>query len=128
MPGVIVDGNDVLAVYEATQVAAAARARGGGPTLIEAKTYRQRGHYEGDPMVYRTQGGDGGVEGAAIPSSPSAPVCWPKPACPKHEIAGIERPCRPCWTKPWPSPPPPQAAPETALAGVYGDTHGGLVF
>jgi pyruvate dehydrogenase E1 component alpha subunit len=54
-PGVIVDGNDVLAVYEATQ-AAAERARADeGPTFIEGKTYRFRGHYEGDPMVYRTK-------------------------------------------------------------------------
>ena len=52
-PGVIVDGNDILAVYQAT-LQAAERARGGaGPTLIEAKTYRMRGHYEGDPQVYR---------------------------------------------------------------------------
>lgn len=52
--GVIVDGNDILAVYAAT-LAAAERARsGGGPTFIEAKTYRVRGHYEGDPQVYRT--------------------------------------------------------------------------
>lgn len=54
-PGVVVDGNDVIAVYEATQ-AAASRARAGqGPTFIEGKTYRHRGHYEGDPMLYRTQ-------------------------------------------------------------------------
>jgi acetoin:2,6-dichlorophenolindophenol oxidoreductase subunit alpha len=54
MPGVIVDGMDVVAVYEAVR-AAVARARGGdGPTLIEAKTYRFRGHYEGDPQTYRT--------------------------------------------------------------------------
>jgi pyruvate dehydrogenase E1 component alpha subunit len=54
-PGVIVEGNDVLAVYQAT-TAAAERARAGlGPTFIEAKTYRQRGHYEGDPMVYRSR-------------------------------------------------------------------------
>jgi pyruvate dehydrogenase E1 component alpha subunit len=53
-PGVIVDGNDVLAVYDAT-LKAAERARSGeGPTFIEAKTYRQRGHYEGDPQVYRS--------------------------------------------------------------------------
>lgn len=46
IPGVIVDGNDVLAVYEAAE-AAVARARAGeGPTLIECKTYRQRGHTE----------------------------------------------------------------------------------
>jgi len=54
-PGVIVDGNDVLAVYEAAK-AAAERARAGeGPTFIEGKTYRYRGHYEGDPMVYRSK-------------------------------------------------------------------------
>ena len=53
--GVMVDGNDVLAVYEAV-LEAAARARAGeGPTLIEAKTYRVRGHYEGDPQIYRTK-------------------------------------------------------------------------
>lgn len=53
-PGVIVDGNDILAVYEATKDAANRARNGEGPTFIEAKTYRQRGHYEGDPMVYRT--------------------------------------------------------------------------
>ena len=46
IPGVIVDGNDVLAVYEAAE-AAVARARAGeGPTLIECKTYRWRTHTE----------------------------------------------------------------------------------
>lgn len=54
-PGVIVDGNDVLAVYEATQSAAERARAGQGPTFIEGKTYRFRGHYEGDPMVYRTK-------------------------------------------------------------------------
>jgi pyruvate dehydrogenase E1 component alpha subunit len=54
-PGVIVDGNDVLAVYQVT-LAAVGRARAGqGPTLVEGKTYRFRGHYEGDPMVYRSK-------------------------------------------------------------------------
>jgi pyruvate dehydrogenase E1 component alpha subunit len=53
IPGVVVDGNDVIAVYEAAE-AAVKRARAGeGPTLIECKTYRHRGHFEGDPMVYR---------------------------------------------------------------------------
>lgn len=56
MPGVVVDGNDVLAVHEAT-AAAVARARAGdGPTLLEAKTYRHRGHYEGDMGKYRPPG------------------------------------------------------------------------
>lgn len=46
IPGVVVDGNDVMAVYEATE-AAVNRARAGqGPTLIECKTYRWRGHTE----------------------------------------------------------------------------------
>lgn len=54
-PGIIVDGNDVLAVYEAVRMAADRARAGLGPTFIEGKTYRQRGHYEGDPMVYRTQ-------------------------------------------------------------------------
>jgi pyruvate dehydrogenase E1 component alpha subunit len=54
MPSVIVDGNDVNAVYEAT-VTAVARARAGeGPTLIECKTWRHLGHYVGDPDDYRT--------------------------------------------------------------------------
>ncbi len=55
MPGVTVDGNDVLAVYEATRVAVERARRGDGPTLIEGLTYRYRGHYEGDPQVYRSR-------------------------------------------------------------------------
>ena len=52
-PGVSVDGNDVLEVYE-TAVKAIARARAGeGPTLIEGKTYRWYGHSEIDPAKYR---------------------------------------------------------------------------
>ena len=53
MPGLEVDGNDVLAVRE-TALEAAARAREGrGPTLIEAKTYRHKGHSRVDPGKYR---------------------------------------------------------------------------
>jgi len=52
--GVAINGNDVLAVYQATQ-GALARARGGdGPTLIECKTYRWHGHSEHDKAFYRT--------------------------------------------------------------------------
>jgi acetoin:2,6-dichlorophenolindophenol oxidoreductase subunit alpha len=54
-PGVIVDGNDVLAVYDAVREAATRARNGEGPSFIECKTYRQRGHYEGDPMVYRSE-------------------------------------------------------------------------
>lgn len=53
VPGVVVDGQDALAV-NAVVVEAVQRAReGGGPTLIEAKTLRIRGHYEGDRQPYR---------------------------------------------------------------------------
>lgn len=53
IPGVKVDGNDVVAVYTAAG-AAVARARAGeGPTLIEAQTYRWRTHFEGEPDTYR---------------------------------------------------------------------------
>ena len=55
-PGVIVDGNDVIAVYDTVKDARERALAGEGPTLIEAKTYRYRGHYEGDPMVYRLPG------------------------------------------------------------------------
>ena len=53
IPGVVVDGMDVTAVYEAA-VKAVKRAREGkGPTLIECKTYRWQGHHVGDPATYR---------------------------------------------------------------------------
>ena len=57
MPGVAVDGNDVLAVWTAMREAVDRARRGDGPTLIEAKTYRTVGHHEGDPVTgtYRTQ-------------------------------------------------------------------------
>lgn len=47
MPGIAVDGNDILAVYEAAGEAVARARSGGGPTLIEGKTYRTRPHAEG---------------------------------------------------------------------------------
>jgi pyruvate dehydrogenase E1 component alpha subunit len=53
MPGVIVDGNDVIAVYEAAAEAINRAREGRGPSLIECKTYRHRGHFEGDPCTYR---------------------------------------------------------------------------
>ncbi|PYU91703.1 MAG: pyruvate dehydrogenase [Acidobacteria bacterium] len=55
IPGVIVDGNDVLAVYEAARAAADRARRGLGPTLIEAKTMRMKGHAEHDDARYVPQ-------------------------------------------------------------------------
>lgn len=56
IPGITVDGNDVFAVFEAVSEAVARARKGQGPTLIECKTYRWRGHFEGDPTVYRPEG------------------------------------------------------------------------
>ena len=128
MPGVTVDGNDVLAVYEATR-AAVERARAGlGPTLIEAKTYRQRGHYEGDPMVYRSKAEMDewkrrdpvvGLRGRLLAEA----------GIPEAEIAAIEQDVQAILDEAVAfAVASPKPAAETALAGVYGDTHGGLVF
>jgi len=55
MPGVVVDGNDVLAVYEAVYEAVSKARQGDGPSLLEAKTYRWKGHSKSDQERYRTR-------------------------------------------------------------------------
>ena len=55
MFGEIVDGLDVLAVYEAADRAIARARSGQGPSLIECKTYRYFGHFVGDTLTYRTK-------------------------------------------------------------------------
>jgi pyruvate dehydrogenase E1 component alpha subunit len=56
IPGVAVDGNDVLEIYRVTYTAFVRARKGEGPTLIECKTYRQKGHHIGDPgTVYRLE-------------------------------------------------------------------------
>jgi pyruvate/2-oxoglutarate/acetoin dehydrogenase E1 component len=55
IPGVVVDGMDVVAVRDAAREAVARARRGEGPTLIECKTYRWYGHSRSDPRVYRTR-------------------------------------------------------------------------
>jgi pyruvate dehydrogenase E1 component alpha subunit/2-oxoisovalerate dehydrogenase E1 component alpha subunit len=52
IPGVSVDGNDVIAVYGAAREAVERARAGGGPTLIEARTYRMKGHAEHDGQAY----------------------------------------------------------------------------
>jgi pyruvate dehydrogenase E1 component alpha subunit len=128
MPGVIVDGNDVLAVYEATREAAERARSGGGPTLIEGKTYRQRGHYEGDPMVYRSKDEMDAwrdrdpvvafrarlVDHAGIAGTVLAGI--------QQDVqATLDEAVRYAAASPKPQP-------GSALEGVYGNTHGGLVF
>ena len=55
MPGVKVDGNDVLAVYDEISIAVERARSGDGPTLVECKTYRQGGHSRTDPALYRPE-------------------------------------------------------------------------
>jgi pyruvate dehydrogenase E1 component alpha subunit len=52
MPGITIDGNDADAAYDVLSDAVARARSGGGPTFVEAKTYRLMGHFIGDPMVY----------------------------------------------------------------------------
>jgi acetoin:2,6-dichlorophenolindophenol oxidoreductase subunit alpha len=53
IPGVVVDGNDLLAVYEAAGEAISRAREAKGPTLLECMTYRIKGHFVGDPEKYR---------------------------------------------------------------------------
>ncbi len=53
LPGRVVDGNDVVAVKQVVEVAAARARRGDGPSVIEARTYRHYGHSRADPGTYR---------------------------------------------------------------------------
>ncbi|UKK98776.1 thiamine pyrophosphate-dependent dehydrogenase E1 component subunit alpha [Brevibacillus brevis] len=55
IPGIRVDGKDVLAVYQAAQEAIERARRGEGPTLIECVTYRNYGHFEGDAQKYKKE-------------------------------------------------------------------------
>ena len=56
IPGIVVDGNDVLEVYRVTKEAVERARKGEGPSLIECKTYRFKGHHVGDPgRLYRLE-------------------------------------------------------------------------
>ncbi len=68
VPGVIVDGQDALAVRAAMSEAVERARAGEGPTLIEAKTLRVRGHFEGDKQAYR----EDLVDGLEVPRDPLA--------------------------------------------------------
>lgn len=55
MPGILIENNNALDVFEAAGVAVARARRGEGPTLIEVKTDRYYGHFQGDPETYRSK-------------------------------------------------------------------------
>ena len=88
MPGVEVDGNDVLAVYEAAGEAVdRARASGEGPTLLECKTYRTRPHAEGmGDFTYRTREEVEAWKTAAVRSDSCGNSCSTKRSSAKVEL------------------------------------------
>jgi TPP-dependent pyruvate/acetoin dehydrogenase alpha subunit len=53
IPGTTIDGNDVEAVYNEVAKAVARARKGEGPSIVECKTYRHHGHFEGDPETYK---------------------------------------------------------------------------
>jgi pyruvate dehydrogenase E1 component alpha subunit len=127
-PGVVVDGQDVLAVYQAVKEAAERARAGDGPSFVEAKTYRYRGHYEGDPQVYRLPG-----ELEAWQARDPIPAFRQRlldgGSLDEAALAQIETGVQAeldeavAFAKAAPIP-----QPEEALQGVYADTHGELVF
>jgi TPP-dependent pyruvate/acetoin dehydrogenase alpha subunit len=123
MPTEIVDGNDVLAVYGAAQRAVERARSGGGPTLVEAKTFRLRGHAAHDNQSYvakelleQWQRRDpiGNFEKQLLKNKVAS----------AEEIEAVNRRVNAlleedlAWTE---SQPPPE--PEAALGGVYADDH-----
>ncbi|HET7824486.1 MAG TPA: thiamine pyrophosphate-dependent dehydrogenase E1 component subunit alpha [Anaeromyxobacter sp.] len=56
VPGVLIPENDALAIAEAAGVAVERARRGEGPSLIEIRTFRYLGHFQGDPETYRPKG------------------------------------------------------------------------
>jgi pyruvate dehydrogenase E1 component alpha subunit len=127
-PGVIVDGQDVLAVYQAVKEAAERARAGEGPTFVEAKTYRYRGPYEGDPQVYRLPGELEAWQ-ARDPIPAFRQALLDEGVLDEAALGQIETGVQAeldeavAFAKAAPIP-----QPEEALRGVYADTHGELVF
>ncbi len=86
IPSIRVDGNDVLAVMAATRVALDRARHGGGPTFIEAVTYRMGPHTTADdPTRYRRCQRAGGLGGEG-PDRPCPGACWNARACSRNEL------------------------------------------
>lgn len=127
-PGVTVDGNDVIAVYNAVSEALQRARHHEGPTLVEGLTYRWHGHYEGDPQVYKPKGeleewqrkdpivimGAALIDNALIDEQEIAEI--------RDEVRlELEAAVQFARNSPHPEP-------DEALAGVYANTHEGRVF
>ena len=115
-----VDGNDVAAVRAAAVAAIEAVRAGGGPRLIECKTTRVRGHFEGDPQKYRDPGEFDEI-GRKDPLKRTADelraIGVTEGGDRHHRRSGAKA----HWST-WRSPPPapaPRPRPEAALADVY---------
>jgi acetoin:2,6-dichlorophenolindophenol oxidoreductase subunit alpha len=89
VPGVVVDGQDAIAVREATAEAVARARAGEGPTLIEAKTLRVRGHFEGDKQQYR----EDLVDGLEVPRDP-LPILRERGSIPAAEADRLDEEAR----------------------------------
>ena len=127
-PGVIVDGNDVLAVYEAVSEAAARARKGDGPTMVEAKTYRYRGHYEGDPQIYRKPG-ELETWRERDPVAAFRRRLLDNSIFDETSLTEIETSVQQQLDEAVEfATAAPEPQPEEALAGVFGDNHNGLVF
>ena len=91
MPGVTVDGNDVLKVYAAAQAAVTRAREGGGPTLLNCDTYRFRGHHIGDPGTsYRDREEVQEQERKRDPIRRLATVLTEKEGVTEEELSAIE--------------------------------------
>jgi pyruvate dehydrogenase E1 component alpha subunit len=115
-------------VYEAVNEAAERARTGGGPSFIEGKTYRYRGHYEGDPQVYRAQEEIAAWQ-ARDPISRFRQRLVDSELFKEEALSDIEERVAQAldeaveFARAADKP-----LPQEALVGVYGDTHDGLVF
>jgi TPP-dependent pyruvate/acetoin dehydrogenase alpha subunit len=89
IPGVAVDGNDVLAVLAAARTAVERARSGAGPTLLELKTYRRGGHFQGDPCKYRTRDEEA-LWLARDPVTRFRAIVLQAGVCSEEELASIE--------------------------------------
>lgn len=127
-PGVIVDGNDVIAVYEATKLAVSRARTGEGPSFIEGKTYRYRGHYEGDPMVYRSED-ELNEWRQRDPITTFRQRMLDSGLADEVEITAVDQEIQTLLDEAVEfAANSPEPAPDSALDGVYADTHDGRVF
>jgi 2-oxoisovalerate dehydrogenase E1 component len=105
IPGVVVDGNDVLAVVEAVGRAAVRARNGDGPTLLEFKTFRMRGHEEASGTDYVpstcSRSGAARIRSLASSNGSSRAGCWTSPRATSCAPTSSPSSTR-SWTRPWP--------------------------